>query len=75
MNDEVDTVDYIKEVQMILADSMDTLLNLQNDLACHDDEQIVPVDNVVELVDMSFDVARTERLKKAEYEFIERNPF
>ncbi|WP_268542760.1 hypothetical protein [Candidatus Nitrosotenuis cloacae] len=75
MNDEVDTVDYIKEVQMILADSMDTLLNLQNDLACHDDEQIVPVDNVVELVDMSFDVARTERLKKAESEFIERNPF
>lgn len=75
MNDEVDTVDYIKEVQMILADSMDTLLNLQNDLACHDDEQIVPVDNVVELVDMSFDVARAERLKKAESEFIERNPF
>jgi len=75
MSDELDTVDYIKEVQMILADSMDTLLNLQNDLACHDDEQIVPIGNVVELVDMSFDVARAEKLKKAESEFIERNPF
>ena len=75
MSDNADVVDYIKEVRMILADSIDTLLNLQHDVACDDDEVIVPVHNVVELVDMGYDVARTENLKRAESEFLKREPF
>lgn len=75
MSDNADVVDYIKEVRMILADSIDTLLNLQHDVTCDEDEMIVPIRNVVELVDMGYDVARTENLKRAESEFLKREPF
>lgn len=74
MSDNSDVVDYIREVRMILADSIDTLLNLQHDM--NDvDEEITPVENVVELVDMGYDVALSEKLKKAETDFLKREPF
>jgi hypothetical protein len=74
MNDRSDLVDYIKEVRMILADSIDTLLNLEYDTIYEKDEELVPVNNIVELVDMSFDVAHSEKLRHAESEFLKRQP-
>lgn len=74
MSDNSDVVDYIREVRMILADSIDTLLNLQHDMT-EVDEEITPVESVVELVDMGYDVALSEKLKKAETEFLKREPF
>ena len=75
MNANEDVVDYIKEVRIILADSIDTLLNLQHDLTQDQDEQITPIANVVELVDMSYDVSHDSKIKSAQDEFIKRDPF
>lgn len=74
MDDNADLVDYIKDVRFILADSIDTLLNLESEI--HDeDEKIVPVNNVVELVDMSYDVAHSQKIMRAQSKFMERQPF
>jgi hypothetical protein len=60
---------------MILADSIDTLLNLQYD-ALHDkDDDIIPINSEAEIVDMSYDVAKSQKLKIAEAELIKRKPF
>lgn len=75
MEENADVVDYIREARTILADSMDVLLNLQHDLRRDEDEGIVPVNDVVELIDMGYDVAHFENLKKAETEFMKREPF
>jgi hypothetical protein len=72
MNESSDLADYIKELRMILADSLDTLLNLEHESAYEKDEEIVPINNVVELVDMSFDVAHSEKIKLAESKFLKR---
>ncbi len=72
MNDGLDLVDYIKEVRMILADSIDTLLNLECDALCEKDEALVPINNAIELVDMSYSVADSEKIKNAESEFLKR---
>lgn len=72
MNDGSDLVDYIKEVRMILDDSIDTLLNLECDALCEKDEVLVPINNAVELVDMSYSVADSEKIKSAESEFLKR---
>ncbi|CAE6499173.1 MAG: hypothetical protein QXE84_05295 [Candidatus Nitrosotenuis sp.] len=73
MSENSDVVDYIKEVRMILADSIDTLLNLQYDLCYDKDDEIVPINSAVELVDMSYDLSHSEKLKKAETEFLRRD--
>lgn len=72
MNDNSDLVDYIKELRMILADSIDTLLNLEYETVYEKDEEIIPINNVVELVDMSYDVANSVKLKQAESELMKR---
>jgi hypothetical protein len=72
MSESSDLADYIKELRMILADSLDTLLNLEHESAYEKDEEIVPINNVVELVDMSFDVAHSEKIKLAESKFLKR---
>jgi hypothetical protein len=74
MGDNSDLVDYIKETRMILADSLDVLLNLEHDALYEKDEELVPINNVVELVDMSLDVAHSEKLKQAESELLKRQP-
>lgn len=75
MNDGADPVDYIKEVQMILADSMDTLFNLEYDAINERDEEVIPISSVTELIDMSYDVAGSQRIKNAETELMKRQPF
>lgn len=74
MSDNADVVDYIREVRLILADSIDTLLNLQHDIYEDRDEEITPVTNVVELVDMSYDVSYANQIKGAQEEFMKREP-
>jgi hypothetical protein len=74
MNDDSDLVDYIKQVRMILDDSMETLLNLKLDALYEKDDDLVPIDNVVELIDMSFDVGRAEKIRQAESELLKRQP-
>lgn len=74
MSDNADVVDYIREVRMILADSIDTLLNLQHDIYEDKDEEITPVTSVVELVDMSYDVSYSEQIRGAQSEFMKREP-
>lgn len=71
MNESSDIVDYIRELRMILADSMDVLLNLQFEEDSAEDE-LVPITSAVDLVDMSYDVARSNKLKIAESEFLKR---
>ena len=73
MSDNADVVDYIKEVRMILADSIDTLLNLQHDLTEERDEEITPITSVVDLVDMSYDVSYDNKIKDAQSEFMKRD--
>jgi hypothetical protein len=74
MNDRTDLVDYIREVRIILADSIDTLLNLEHDALDDKNEEIVPINSAVELVDMSYDVAESQKLKNAETGLMERQP-
>ncbi len=74
MSDNSDLVDYIKETRMILADSLDVLLNLEHEALYEKDEELVPINNVVELVDMSLDVSHSEKLKQAESELLKRQP-
>ena len=74
MSDNSDLVDYIKETRMILADSLDVLLNLEHEALYKKDEELVPINNVVELVDMSLDVSHSEKLKQAESELLKRQP-
>jgi hypothetical protein len=74
MSDNSDLVDYIKETRIILADSLDVLLNLEYEALYEKDEELIPISNIVELVDMSLDVARSEKLKQAESEFLKRQP-
>lgn len=75
MNDDSDLVDYIRDVRLILADSIDALLNLEYDTDDEEDETISPIHSVVELVDMSYDVAQAEKIKQAQSRFLEREPF
>ncbi|MEM3144197.1 MAG: hypothetical protein QXG67_02940 [Candidatus Nitrosotenuis sp.] len=75
MNDSSDIVDYIREARSVLADSIDTLLSLQHDVNSETEDKITPVSHVVELIDMGYDVAHSEKLKKAEVAFMEREPF
>lgn len=75
MSQNEDIVDYIKEVRMILADSIDALLNLQHDITLDQDEQITPITSQAELVDMSYDVAYEQKIKGAQDEFMKREPF
>jgi hypothetical protein len=72
MNDSSDLVDYIQEVRLILADSIDTLLNLEYEAFYEKDDEIVPVNNVVDLVDMSYNVAEIEKVKNAEIKLLKR---
>lgn len=72
MEKDEDTVDYIREVRMILADSIDMLLNLQNDLHDENDEEITQINSPVELVDMSYDLAYSHRIDVAQSEFMKR---
>jgi hypothetical protein len=74
LDENLDIVDYIREARSVLADSMNTLLNLQHDVNCEDDK-ITPINHVVELIDMGYDIAHSEKLKKAEVAFVEREPF
>lgn len=73
MSDNADVVDYIKEARMILADSIDTLLNLQHDLTEERDEEITPITSVVDLVDMSYDISYDNKIKDAQSEFMKRD--
>jgi hypothetical protein len=75
LDENSDIVDYIREARSVLADSMDTLLNLKHDVNCEEDDKITPVNHVVELIDMGYDIAHSEKLKKAEVAFVEREPF
>ena len=75
MNDGADIVDYVREVRMILADSIDTLLNLEYDVLIEKDDDVVPISSAIELVDMSYDVAESQKLKSAEAELMKRQPF
>lgn len=75
MDEDCDILDYLTEAKAILAESMSEILHLQHDMIHDTDEKIVPVNNVVELIDMGYDVAHSENLKKAESEFLRREQF
>lgn len=75
MEDNSDLVDYIKDVRMLIADSIDTLLELEYETSSDDEDRIVPINSVIELVDMSLDVNHSEKLKRAESELMKRQPF
>lgn len=70
-----DIVDYIKEVRMILADSIDALLNLQADITLEQDEAIIPITSKAELVDITYDIAYEQKIKSAQDQYIKRDPF
>lgn len=77
MSASEDIVDYIKEVRMVLADSIDVLLNLQRDLqneiTIEKDDEITPVSSKAELVDMTYDIAYDQKIKNAQEEFSRRD--
>ncbi|NDB32282.1 MAG: hypothetical protein EB150_04645 [Nitrososphaeria archaeon] len=77
MSASEDIVDYIKEVRMVLADSIDVLLNLQHDLqneiTIEKDDEITPVSSKAELVDMTYDIAYDQKIKNAQEEFSRRD--
>ena len=75
MSKNEDVVDYIKEVRMILADSIDTLLDLQNDITSNLDEKIIPINSKAELVDTAYDMAYDQKIKSAQDDFMKREPF
>jgi hypothetical protein len=75
MSGNEDVVDYIKEVRMILADSIDILLNLQNDLTLDQDETITPITSKAELIDITYDMAYDQKIKSAQDEYMKRDPF
>lgn len=75
MSGNEDVVDYIKEIRIVLADSIDTLLNLQHDLTMEQDEEIIPIASKAELVDITYDIAYEQKIKSAQSEFSKRDPF
>lgn len=75
MSANEDVVDYIKEVRMILADSIDTLLNLQSELTADQDETITPISSKAELIDITYDIAYDQKIKSAQDEYMQRDPF
>ncbi|MFM7795998.1 MAG: hypothetical protein ACKO7N_04470 [Candidatus Nitrosotenuis sp.] len=75
MSSNEDIVDYIKEVRMILADSIDTLLNLQADATLDQDETLVPITSKAELVDITYDIAYDQKIKSAQDDYMKRDPF
>ncbi len=75
MSGNEDIVDYIKEVRMILADSIDTLLNLQDDTTLDQDETLVPITSKAELVDITYDIAYDQKIKSAQDDYMKRDPF
>jgi hypothetical protein len=72
MNEISDVVDYIRELRMILADSINMLLNLQFEGIYEKDDELVPVSSSMELVDIVYDVAHLARLKAAESDLLKR---
>ncbi len=75
MSANEDVVDYIKEVRMILADSIDTLLNLQSELTLDQDETITPISSKAELIDITYDIAYDQKIKSAQDDYMQRDPF
>ena len=75
MSANEDVVDYIKEVRMILADSIDTLLNLQSELTAEQDEIITPISSKAELIDITYDIAYDQKIKSAQDDYMQRDPF
>lgn len=75
MSANEDVVDYIKEVRMILADSIDTLLNLQSELTADQDETITPISSKAELIDITYDIAYDQKIKSAQDDYMQRDPF
>lgn len=75
MNDGADLVDYIREARVIFADSIDTLLNLESDALDEKHEEVVLITSAAELVDMSYDVAESQKMKSAEAKLMKRQLF
>lgn len=77
MSASEDIVDYIKEVRMVLADSIDVLLNLQHDLqneiTIEKDDEIMPISSKAELIDITYDIAYDQKIKSAQDEFSRRD--
>ena len=77
MSASEDIVDYIKEVRMVLADSIDVLLNLQHDLqneiTIEKDDEIMSISSKAELVDITYDIAYDQKIKNAQDEFSRRD--
>lgn len=77
MSASEDIVDYIKEVRMVLADSIDVLLNLQHDLqneiTIEKDDEIMPISSKAQLIDITYDIAYDQKIKSAQDEFSRRD--
>jgi len=77
MSGNEDIVDYIKEVRMVLADSIDTLLTLQHDLqneiTVEKDDEITPISSKAQLLDITYDIAYDQKIKNAQDEFSKRD--
>jgi len=77
MSGNEDIVDYIKEVRMVLADSIDTLLTLQHDLqneiTVEKDDEITSISSKAQLLDITYDIAYDQKIKNAQDEFSKRD--
>ena len=75
MDEGYDLVDCIRDIRVLLDESIDILSELQFSTLSDTDEEITPINNMIELIDMSIDVGRSERLKQAEAGLMRRQPF
>ncbi|MBM3905068.1 MAG: hypothetical protein FJ354_00075 [Thaumarchaeota archaeon] len=77
MSGNEDIVDYIKEVRMVLADSIDTLLTLQHDLqneiTVEKDDEITSISSKAQLLDITYDIAYDQKIKNAQDELSKRD--
>lgn len=72
MEDE-DLEKCLVDCMKILDENVDVLSNIQFELEQQKEDELVPDMKLTDLIDMTEDIAGTSRLKKAEFNFMQRH--
>lgn len=63
---------YLDDCLKILDDNVDILSNIEYELNQQKEDELIPEMKLIDLIDMTRDVADSSRLKKAEFTFMQR---
>jgi hypothetical protein len=72
MKNEEDVGQYVEECLEILNENVNILSDIEYELNDQKEDKIIPNMKLIELIDMTRDVAESSKIKKAEFNFMQR---